>query len=181
MSSTSIRSGNDEDEKVNLKKSIILLSACALIVGTIVGSGIFITPREIQIGSGSFGVALLVWLLCGLIALIGAICYTELGTMIQTSGGDYAYINLSYGSLYSFLYIWMMVFLTIPSFNAVSARTVAEYLVKLFFSNCDDYENHATSVKVIGVCILCEIHWSIDRLGTTLLNTVFFSSVPGLC
>ncbi len=108
--------------------------------------------------------ALLVWLACGLIALIGALCYTELGTMIQTSGGDYAYINLSYGSFFSFLYTWMMVFVTIPSYNALSARTVAEYMVKLFFSNCNDFDNHSLNVKIIGVAILREIFFAVHSV-----------------
>jgi amino acid transporter len=157
MSTTNIpATKNNDDDKINLKKSISLLSACALIVGTVVGSGIFMTPKEILLYSGSFSVSLLVWFISGLIALVGAICYTELGTMIQTSGGDYAYINLSYGSFYSFLYTWMMVFLTIPSFNAVSARTVADYIIKLFYSNCTDadFERNTISAKLVGVLIL---------------------------
>ena len=107
----------EPQEKVNLKKSISLISACAIIIGTIVGSGIFISPNTVLKEAGTPGVSLLIWFLAGAIALTGAICYTELGTIIQTSGGDYVYINESYGDLLSFLYMWSMIFLCYPCYN----------------------------------------------------------------
>lgn len=106
-----------EDNKVQLKKSISLTSACAIILGTIIGSGIFISPNSVLQDAGSPGVSLVIWLVSGLISLTGAICYTELGTIMQASGGDYEYINESYGSLLSFLYMWTMIFLCYPCLN----------------------------------------------------------------
>ncbi len=162
MSSNSLKV--DDSEKIQLKKSISLFSACAIIVGTIIGSGIFVIPSGIVNYSGSFSVAILVWLLSGVIALIGAYSYCELGTMIKTAGGDYAYINEAYGSLYSFLYTWMMVFITIPSYNAFSAYTIGEYLVKMFSPNCNDSDDkNALSIKLVSVAILCKV-LSLKRL-----------------
>ncbi len=105
--------------------------------------------------SASPGLALIVWLVAGLIALCGAICYTELGTMIQTSGGDYAYINETYGSLLSFLYMWMMVFMCYPIYNAISSITIAKYLVQLFFADCLAPQ---VAVKLIAALILCKLY-----------------------
>lgn len=122
---------------VRLKKGINFFTGCAIIIGNIVGSGIFITSKGVLEKSGSPGMALLVWTLSGLISLVGAYCYTELGTLIQTSGGDYAYINESYGRLIAFLYTYMMVFVTFPCINAIFGITVALYVVKLFFRSCD--------------------------------------------
>ena len=115
---------------VRLKKEINFFTGCAIIIGNIVGSGIFITSKGVLEKSGSPGFALIIWVLSGLISLVGAYCYTELGTLIQTSGGDYAYINESYGRLMSFLYTYLMVFVTFPCINAIFGITVAVYIVR---------------------------------------------------
>lgn len=116
---------------VRLKKEINFFTGCAIIIGNIVGSGIFITSKGVLEKSGSPGFALIIWVLSGLISLVGAYCYTELGTLIQTSGGDYAYINESYGRLMSFLYTYLMVFVTFPCINAIFGITVAVYIVRV--------------------------------------------------
>ena len=99
--------------KVKLKKSINLTSGCAIIVGTIVGSGVFISSKGVLENAGSPGLSLGVWLFSGIISLIGAICFTELGTLITSSGGNYAYIREPYGNFLAFLYIFQDVYLSI--------------------------------------------------------------------
>lgn len=96
----------DGDAKVQMKKELGLLEGVAIILGIICGSGIFISPKGIIAEVGSVGVSLIVWILCGLLSMIGALCYAELGTSILDSGGDYAYINAAFGALPSFLYLW---------------------------------------------------------------------------
>uniref|UniRef100_A0A4X2KYZ6 Solute carrier family 7 member 6 n=4 Tax=Vombatus ursinus TaxID=29139 RepID=A0A4X2KYZ6_VOMUR len=87
------------EERVALKKEIGLVSACAIIIGNIIGSGIFISPKGVLEHTGSVGLALVVWVLGGGIAALGSLCYAELGVAIPKSGGDYSYVTEIFGGL----------------------------------------------------------------------------------
>ena len=99
-------------EKVQMKKQLGLLEGVAIILGIIFGSGIFISPKGVIREVEAVGTSLVIWILSGLLSMIGALCYAELGTCIPKSGGDYAYIYEAFGSLPAFLYLWdaMMIF-----------------------------------------------------------------------
>ena len=125
-----------KDEQIKMKKELGLLEGVAIILGIIIGSGIFVSPKGVLKEAGSVGLSLLVWCMCGFLSMIGALCYAELGTSIPKSGGDYAYIGEAFGSLPSFLYLWDSVFIFVPATNAIMGLTVANYLVQPFFPAC---------------------------------------------
>ena len=76
------------EDGVRLRKHLGLANGVGIIVGIIVGSGIFVSPKGVLLEAGSVGGALIVWLLCGTVCLVGAMCYAELGTAIlRVSGG----------------------------------------------------------------------------------------------
>ncbi|XP_068168744.1 asc-type amino acid transporter 1 [Antennarius striatus] len=125
-----------DPDRVTLKKEIGLLSACTIIIGNIIGSGIFISPKGVLEHSGSVGLALLVWLLGGCIAALGSLCYAELGVTIPKSGGDYSYVTEIFGGLMGFLLLWSAVLIMYPTTLAVIALTFSSYILQPVFPNC---------------------------------------------
>ncbi|KAK3578987.1 hypothetical protein CHS0354_034783 [Potamilus streckersoni] len=142
--------GDKDSNSVNLKKELGLHNAVAMIVGVIVGSGIFVSPKGVLLEAGSVGISLIVWGACGFVSLIGAMCYAELGTCILKSGADYAYIMESFGHLPAFLYLWVALVIIIPTGNAITALTFANYILQPLFPDCD-----APSIAVTLIAALC--------------------------
>jgi APA family basic amino acid/polyamine antiporter len=80
--------------------------AMAIVVGTIIGSGIFLVPTEMMAAVGSSGLVYLAWIVGGLLSLFGAMTYAELGSMMPYAGGEYVYLRGAYGDRTGFLYMW---------------------------------------------------------------------------
>jgi APA family basic amino acid/polyamine antiporter len=80
--------------------------ATAIVVGTIIGSGIFLVPREMMQDVGSSALVYLAWIAGGLLSLFGAMTYAELGAMLPYAGGEYVYLRGAYGDTPAFLYMW---------------------------------------------------------------------------
>ena len=129
--------GTMASEGVKLKNNLRLHNGIAIIVGVIIGSGIFVSPKGVLLEVGSVGGCLLIWAACGIISLIGAMCYAELGTAILKSGGDYAYIQEAFGPLPAFLFLWVALLIIIPTGNAITALTFAYYILQPIYTTCD--------------------------------------------
>jgi len=80
--------------------------AMAIVVGTIIGSGIFLVPSEMMRDTGSSALVYLAWIVGGLLSLFGAMTYAELGAMLPYAGGEYVYLRGAYGDTPAFLYMW---------------------------------------------------------------------------
>jgi basic amino acid/polyamine antiporter, APA family len=80
--------------------------ATAIVVGTIIGSGIFLVPSEMMQDVGSSLLVYAAWIVGGLLSLFGAMTYSELGAMMPYAGGEYVYLRGAYGDRMSFLYMW---------------------------------------------------------------------------
>src|SRR5687768_3720279 len=102
---TDDRPSNTQSEFV---KAITLTDATMLVAGSMIGSGIFIVSADIARKVGSPGLLLLVWILTGVITLLGALAYGELAAMYPKAGGQYVFLRESMGSLMGFLYGWTL-------------------------------------------------------------------------
>ena len=144
---------------IELKKQITLLQGVAIIVGIIIGSGIFVSPVGILKEVDSIGLSFVMWIVCGLYNALCAVCYAELGTSIPESGGEYIYIKRAFGDVPAFICLWINFVLICPVGIAASALIFSLYILKPAFPDCDIPENGlallATSIFTLLVAVNC--------------------------
>jgi APA family basic amino acid/polyamine antiporter len=99
-------SASDHGTAPDLPRVLGASQATAIVVGTIIGSGIFLVPREMMQDVGSSALVYLAWIVGGLLSLFGAMTYAELGAMLPYAGGEYVYLRGAYGDAPAFLYMW---------------------------------------------------------------------------
>jgi basic amino acid/polyamine antiporter, APA family len=98
-----------------LSRDLNAWHATAVVVGTIIGSGIFLVPAEMMQAVGSSALVYLAWIVGGLLSFFGALTYAELGAMKPQAGGEYVYVRDAYGSLGGFLYAWTWFLIAKPA------------------------------------------------------------------
>ena len=98
-----------------------------------IGSGIFASPKIVYSNSGSIGMGLIVWAGCGLLVVGISLCYTELGTTFQVSGGEASYLMKGFGPLMGFLYGWTAIWVIRPSIIAGVSIACASYILEPFY------------------------------------------------
>jgi amino acid transporter len=106
--------------------------AVSIIIGIVVGTGIFETPPFIFSQFSSTEWAMSAWILGGVLSLIGALCYAELATTYQRSGGDYVYLGRAYGSWVGFLFGWAQLAVILTGSIGMMAYVFADYSIRLF-------------------------------------------------
>ncbi|MGO4819366.1 APC family permease [Flavobacterium sp. W22_SRS_FP1] len=120
------------ENKTELKRSLGLIDATSLVAGSMIGSGIFIVTSAMARDIGSAAWLLVIWLVTGLITVAAALSYGELAGMMPKAGGQFVYIQRSYGRLVSFLYGWTVFTVIQTGVIAAIAVTFANYAAIFF-------------------------------------------------
>jgi amino acid transporter len=113
------------------RQTLSIVDAIAIIVGVVVGVGIFKTPSLVAANTGDGGTFLFAWVLGGVISLIGALCYAELATTYPHAGGDYHYLTRAFGKNTAFLFGWARMTVIQPGSIAMLAFVFGDYLSQL--------------------------------------------------
>lgn len=114
------------------QRSLAAIGAITIIIGIVVGAGIFRTPSLVASVTGDMGWVMTVWVLGGVISLIGALCYAELATTYPHAGGDYHFLSRAYGRNISFLYAWAKAMVINTGSIALLAFVFGDYLSTLW-------------------------------------------------
>jgi len=114
-------------EARQLPRALGLRHAIAIVVGTIIGSGIFLVPKEMMQAVGSAKVVYLAWIVGGVLSIFGALTYAELGALKPQAGGEYVYVRDGYGPLAGFLYAWTWFVIAKPA----SIATITAGLMRI--------------------------------------------------
>jgi APA family basic amino acid/polyamine antiporter len=146
-----------------LKVAIGFPSAVMLVIGGIVGVGIFVNPAVVARGLSSPALVMAAWMLGGVVALLGAFVYAELAARMPATGGEYAYLKATYGPLAGFLFGWTTLLVVQSGGQAAVAIVFAKNLDVL----CDG----RLSAPAVVITVLAGLAW-INLRGVTLGNEV---------
>ncbi|XP_071488819.1 cystine/glutamate transporter-like [Diadema antillarum] len=145
---------NSSDDKVAIPRHLGLMECIWHTVGTVIGTGIFISPSGILRGTGgSVGVAFIFWVVCAIYALLGTLIYTELALMFKKSGGELAFMLEGWGRAVGFLKLWIIVVVTSSS-STIQSITIGQYLLASFYQ-CSDPP--VLAIQLVGALMILSI------------------------
>jgi amino acid transporter len=148
----------------------------ALVVGLVVGAGIFRTPGLVAEAAGSPGAALLAWLLGGVVSVLGVLCYPELAGAYPHAGGEYHYLRRAFSSSVGFLFVWSRLTVIQSGCVAMQAFIVGDYAARTLGLHPD------TSAAGAAVAVVAMTAFNLAglRLATGLQSGLAVSIVVGL-
>ena len=179
------------EKKAEPKPALKMVDAIAIIVGIVVGAGIFRTPSLVAGYSETTGMFLSVWVLGGLVSIIGALCYAELTTTFPDTGGDYYYLSAAFGKKVGFLFAWARMSVVQTGSIALLAFITGDYLSQIY--HLGDYSSgiygalvviSLTGINLIGINVgigAQKLLTTLEVLGVLLITVIglFFAPEAG--
>lgn len=164
-----------------LEQTVGPWQACSLVVGTIIGTGIFLKTATMTQLLGSAGLVFLAWIVSGILSYAGSLTYAELSSHHPESGGEYAFLKDGYGSVYAFLYGWMRFWIGAPGSIAAYAAGAATFLTGLI--NLSAVPGKTKTVAVLLILLFSAINCAKIRWGArvqTFLTALKIFLILGL-
>ncbi|MBK7934245.1 MAG: amino acid permease [Acidobacteria bacterium] len=170
----------DNIERKTLIRGLGLVAAISIIIGNVIGTGVFLKARVMTCNVGSPTWVMVAWVAAGLLSLAGALTYAELTAMKPEAAGPYAFLRDSYGKLSSFLFGWMQSFIARTGSQAgvavVFAIALNDYLdgglkQTLFKTNVLGYDYEVTSLQIIAVAVIA-IFTTLNCLSVSLSGQI---------
>ncbi|KND93921.1 Y+L amino acid transporter 2 [Tolypocladium ophioglossoides CBS 100239] len=157
-------------------KTLTYLNGLSLIVGLIIGSGIFSSPSQVSSKVGSAGAALVVWGVAGILAWTGAASYAELGGAIPLNGGSQVYLAKTFGEIAGFLFTWVAVLVLKPGSAAIISIIMGEYFVRAIIGAEAETINPWVnkSVALVGIAVVTFLNCISTRLGMRVNDLLMF-------
>ena len=163
--------------EIELRRSLGTFDGVALLVGIVIGSGIYTTPALVSVYFGSFSSLITVWIAVGVFAMIGGLIYAELGTRLPATGGEYVYITRCFGPFAGFMFGWAQLFIIRTSPAAGLALIAADYVGVL--TELSPRGHTAVALGIIaglGVFNYVGINWaSLFQKITTIIKVGFLT------
>lgn len=169
-------------QSLEKNKSLTFLNGLSLVVGLIIGSGIFSSPAAVNSNAGSRGAALVVWAIAGLLAWTGASSYAELGGAIPLNGGAQVYLSKIFGEWAGFLFTWCSVSVLRPGSAAIIAIIFGEYM-ETAITGANSMEASPwinKGIALAGLCFITFINCASTKLGTRSADFFMFFKFLGL-
>lgn len=175
--------------KPGLVRGLSLVDSVLLIVGGVIGSGIFLTAKDIARAVPTPGLFLLVWVVGGVITLLAALAFAELGSMYPEAGGHYVYLREAYGEPVAFLYGWMITLVGATGGFAAIAVAGAQYLGVLFpivsaQRHVGTFAGHAlTRADLVAIAATAIVTWVNVlglRRGAVLQNVATWAKIGAI-
>ncbi len=158
------------------RQTLSVTDACAMIVGLIVGAGIFGTPSIVAGAVGDESTLYMVWIAGGVFSIIGALCYAELATAFPSAGGEYHFLQRAFGRSLAFLYGWARMTVIVAGSIAVFAYLFGDYLSRVI-----NLGAHSSAIwAALVVVVLTGVNYCGIREGKATQNVFTVLEVGGL-
>jgi basic amino acid/polyamine antiporter, APA family len=170
------------------------IDATMIVIGSMIGSGVFITSAESSRLSGAPGWLLLAWAIAGLLTVTGALCCSELATMMPRAGGVYVFLREAYGKSTGFLYGWTLFLVvqtgTIAAVAIAFAKFLGVFVTAVSPENylvapisCGGYAISLSTEQLVAISLVALLTWSNTRgleIGKIVQNTFTFAKTAAL-